>query len=141
MNSDSNGSFKRQIQPAYREPGEVVWASILNPFENKGSIGKQRPAILICEVGGFWKVMGLTTRANYASGLPRVPIPNYADLGLRGPGYLWGDGLTRISTLDIGNHIGWIDLDTVEAIDRLCPLPQAVLDSLRKSARGSHDAA
>lgn len=94
---------------AYGEAGEVVTASVRNPLENPASRGKDRPVVLVQRDGGQWMVMGLTTKATYADGSPRTPVPHPTAVGLNGPGYLWGEHLTRISVLDLRRHLGWVD--------------------------------
>lgn len=59
----------------------------------------------------------LTTETSYADGTPRVPVPGWANIGLNGPGSLWGNKITRIPALtDIGLHIGWADHDLIETV-------------------------
>jgi hypothetical protein len=36
---------------------------------------------------------------------------------LRHPGYLWGENLTRVATLDIGDHIGWAQIEECMRLD------------------------
>lgn len=117
-------------------PGEVVLAGVRNPLENPGCSGKFRPVALVDRVAGHWRVMGLTSKSTFASGKPRTPVPNPLRVGLNGPGYLWGDKLTNVSALDIGRHLGWVDLDLAMSVireARLTPqdargLLEAVLD-------------
>lgn len=92
----------------------------MHPFEDPQSLGKLRPMILLgCRDGCQWKTMGLTTNPTYLDGRPRTPIPNPAELGLTGQGFLWGSRLTRISVLDLYAHIGWASKEVLELIDRL----------------------
>lgn len=51
-----------------------------------------------------------------ASGEPRTPVPNRDALGLDPPSYFWGDRLTNVSRMDIGDHIGWIDAASIESM-------------------------
>lgn len=60
--------------------------------------------------------MGLTTNPCFRGGSPRPTIPNPSRIGLSKPGYLWGDRLTRVSAIDIGDHIGYADPALVELI-------------------------
>jgi hypothetical protein len=89
--------------------GNVVLASVFNALENRNSRGKVRPAVLIEENGGHWLVAGLTTRPRRQNGEPRVAIPNPFAVGLRGPGYLWGNRLHNVSKIDLDGTIGHAD--------------------------------
>ncbi|MEX2441375.1 MAG: hypothetical protein WD400_01880 [Pontimonas sp.] len=102
---DGGGSRR----PAELAPGELVWANIINGLENKTATGKARPVILIEPRGAAWKTMGLTTNPRYRDGSPRVAITNPGDVGLKAPGWLWGDRLCWTARIDIQDHIGWID--------------------------------
>ncbi len=115
-------------------PGELVWARQFNSSENPATTGKFRPIVLIERRGGQWIAMGLTTKANYADGTPRVRIADPAAVGLRRPGYLWGEHTTCISVLDVDGHIGWVDLALAEAIIELARLPIQVASTLLESA-------
>lgn len=119
---------------AFDEPGEVVWVSIFNSLENRSAWGKFRPALLVKRDGGLWQTMGLTTNSTYRDGSSRVPIPNPTLVGLRGPGFLWGDRLTPVAAIDIGDHIGWADSALVEAVIALARLDSDQAMGLRGSA-------
>lgn len=108
--------MKSSAEIASGEVGEIVWAGVRNPFENRRSQGKMRPVVLVERDGGHFRTMGLTTNETYRDGSPRTPIPDPAAVGLRGRGYLWGDRLTNVSAIDIGDHIGWVDAALAEAI-------------------------
>lgn len=60
--------------------------------------------------------MGLTTLDHYATGEPRVPVPDWRRVGLNGPGWLWSNNLAIVPVLDIHHHLGWADDDLVTAI-------------------------
>jgi hypothetical protein len=98
------------------KPGEVVWANCGHPLEDGISTGKWRPMVLVRRSGGHWVAVGLTTNPRFMDGQARTPIPNPRWAGLSGPGYIWGENLTRISVLDIGDHIGWAHPQLIEAI-------------------------
>ena len=70
------------------EPGEVVWANVLNPLENTKSRNKPRPAILLRRQGNGWRVMGLTTNPTYADGRSRVPVADLDFPPLAGHGVM-----------------------------------------------------
>ena len=99
-------------------PGEVAWVKCGHPLEDPDSAGKWRPMVLVRRVGCNWMAAGLTSQARYADGTPRVAVvqPRWAGLR-RGPSYLWGENLTRVSALDVGNHIGWAHPSLVGQIE------------------------
>ena len=63
------------------EPGEVVWANVLNPLENTKSRNKPRPAILLRRQGNGWRVM---IRSTTGSRRRRATAWRYGR-GLRSP--------------------------------------------------------
>jgi len=97
-----------RLSPAL-EPGELVWARIINGLENPSATGKVRPVILVDSKGSQWRAMGLTTNPRYRDGSPRVAIPDPSSVGLRAPGWLWGRNLTWVASIDVHDHIGWVD--------------------------------
>jgi hypothetical protein len=130
------------VLPGYREPielqpGQVRWADVRNPLENPDATGKIRPVVLVEGDSRTWRVMGLTTNDSYASGSPRVSIPDWYSVGLSGPGYLWGGKLTRITTESVHGFIGWSDEPLIEAIVSVAvaDLSSGEIDGLRTSAR------
>lgn len=122
---------------AYGRPGELAWVSIFNSLENRAATGKFRPALLVARDGGTWATMGLTTNSTYRDGTPRLPIPDPRAVGLRSPGFLWGDRLTPVSPIDVGDHIGWADSALVEAVIRLAALDGPWADGLRGTVAAS----
>lgn len=118
---------------ALGQTGELAWVSIFNSLENRAATGKFRPALLVARDGGTWATMGLTTNPIYRDGTARIAIPNPTAVGLRGPGFLWGDRLTPVSPIDVGDHIGWADAALVEAVIRLAALGGAWAAGLRAS--------
>jgi hypothetical protein len=96
--------------------GNVVLASVFNSLESRSSLGKLRPVVLVEEDGGHWRVAGLTTNPNRQDGAPRVAIPNPLAVGLRGPGYLWGNRLHNVSKIDLDRKIGQADAALARAI-------------------------
>jgi hypothetical protein len=98
--------------------GDVVLANLINGIENRRSVGKTRPVILIDEVNGHWNALGLTTKSHYLDGTTRVAIPTPVEIGLNGPGFFWGTRLTRISKIDVLQHLGQINAETTRAITR-----------------------
>jgi hypothetical protein len=114
---------------ALGQPGELAIAHVRNPLENPDSKGKPRPVVLVRRDNSRWFVMGLTTRRTYSNGAPRTPVPNPLAVGLDGPGYLWGDRLTAISTMDVDRHVGWVDAELAATI-----IVQARLDTIDATA-------
>lgn len=115
--------------------GDIVLARIWNPLENTKSRGKTRPFVLVRRLEGSWRGMGLTTRSRYKDGNPRVAIPEPAAAGLNGPGYLWGQGLTKVYALDIERAIGKVTPPFAEAVISLAALESVDAAALRKAAR------
>ena len=120
-----------------RGAGDVVTVNLLNALENRRTRGKRRPAVLIRRENGHWATMGLTTNSRYENGAPRIAIPNPQAVGLRGPGWLWGDRLTNISVLDIETRIGRVDEAMAEAIIALAQLEDDDAAALRVAAGSS----
>jgi hypothetical protein len=123
---------------AYQQIGEIATANVRNNLENHKSQGKPRPVILIQRTNGLWKTMGLTRQSKYASGSPRVAVPHPARIGLTAPCNFWGDRLTNVSAIDLGHHIGWIDLTTILALETLIDLPAVIWKQLRQVANEHH---
>lgn len=123
------------------QTGDIVVADVRNPIENPGSRGKRRPFLLVRRVDGHWQGMGFTTRPSYASGAPRVAIPDPKTVGLTSSGFLWGDRLTSVSVLDIHQVIGQVNPSLAEAVIGLARLSCADAAALRTAARPSANAA
>lgn len=121
--------------------GDIVVASVRNPFENPHSKGKNRPFVLVRRVDGHWCGMGLTSNPRYRTGAPRVAVPNPIAVGLRGPGFLWGDRLTGVSVFDIHGVFGVVDTALAEAVISLAHLGGADAAALREAAGPSSNAA
>lgn len=126
-------------RPADLAPGELVWARIINGLENPNAAGKSRPGILIEARGSAWRTMGLTTNPRYRDGSPRIPIPDSRSVGLRLPGWLWGNRLCWVSGIDIESHIGWVDEPLSTAVAGLAHLNGATVDKLLASACRYHE--
>ncbi len=96
-------------------PGRVVFAAVVNGIENRRSIGKPRPVVLIERTGSQWLVAGLTSNDERKDGSKRVPVPNTGAVGLKGRGFVWG-WPTRVSVIDVERAVGWVDVGLVEAL-------------------------
>jgi hypothetical protein len=129
VESDSNTELSGVIQRISHDPpqaplvarshlafGQIRWTSIKNPLENASAVGKFRPALIVSGDDHRWRVMGFTTKNHYEDGSPRVPIPDYAAIGLPGPGYFWGARLTRVDPADIGDYIGDADASLLRTL-------------------------
>ncbi|QKJ18954.1 hypothetical protein [Microbacterium hominis] len=116
--------------------GDIAIAGVRNPLENSDTKGKNRPFVLVRRANGHWRGMGLTTNSHYASGEPRVAVPNPTAVGLRGRGFLWGDRLTSVCVLDIGQIIGRVDLPLATAVVTLAGLGCEDGATLRRAAAG-----
>lgn len=111
-------------------PGAVVLARVLNALENRTCTPKVRPVVLVCEEGGHWLVAGLTTNPRLRDGRERLSVPDWQAVGLRGPGYLWGNRLHTVSKMDLERVVGHTDIALVRAIaasHRMNPAAAAAL--------------
>lgn len=120
--------------PAEGKCGELVWASCYNSLENKKSKGKLRPMILIHREGGTWSTAGLTTNPAFSDGTPREKIIDPSASGLRGVGYIWGSKVTRVSAIDIVNHIGWASSELIDQILGFMELSLPDIQALKRAA-------
>jgi hypothetical protein len=121
------------------KPGRVFWVNIMNPLEDEHSQGKLRPAVLVSQLGDHWRVMGLTRKSTYMSGEHRRAIPNYATVGLSGPGFIWGRRLTRVTADSIHGLIGSANHQLIEEIVDIArdDLSYSEIDDLRSITRSS----
>lgn len=118
-------------------PGHLHLTNIMNPLENENAEGKLRPAVLVSKSGDSWRVMGLTSKSAYSTGQQRRPIPNHEAVGLWGPGYIWGNRLTRVSAESIQTFIGVADYRLVEEIIDIArnDMSSSEIDDLRSVTR------
>jgi hypothetical protein len=115
--------------------GDVVIINLLNALENRHTAGKRRPAVLIRRENGHWKTMGLTTNPRYLGGGERVAIPNPCEVGLRGPGYLWGNRLANVAAVDVDRCLGQVDDALANAIIDLVGLDPSDAAALHDAAK------
>ena len=121
-------------------PGEVVSARVFNPHEDEHSTGKVRPVVIIRRVDGHYVTVGLTRRATFVDrSIPRQPIPHPEAIGLNGPGFLWGT-LTNVSTLDVYEHIGFVDPSLALQIRMGFNLGLGIADAIDLTAFSNHPA-
>jgi hypothetical protein len=91
------------------QPGEVITGVIRNGIENRRALGKLRPVIVVdASNPGCLIVIGLTSKGTTQSGALRVEMVDKADWGWRGRSFVFGRRLTRLSRIDVGDHVGWI---------------------------------
>ena len=120
-------------------PGEVVWASVCNGLEDATHTGKVRPVILTRREGGHFWVCSLTTQPIHkTSGVPRRQILDPSRLGLAAPSFVWSSHLMRVSALDVGDHIGWIDHAALTLIAQVEHLWFGDLQRMREVASRHH---
>lgn len=123
-------------------PGQVVTATVKNQRQARGDPAKQRPVILVspADVQGWWSVMGLTTRPDYAlHGGPRTPVPDPVRLGIGpGPSYFWGWNLTRVPARDLRMAVGWITPEVFDELAGLVNLSVGQLAGLREAVAVHH---
>lgn len=91
-------------------PGLVAVATV-RAFNEGHSDGKRRPVVLVNIREGHhgelaWAVMGLTTKATYGNGDPRIPLVDWQQAGLRRPGFIWGGRLVIVPEEDVGEVVG-----------------------------------
>lgn len=119
-------------------PGMIAWADVRNPKENPLCRGKRRPCIVVERQQGQVWIVGLTTETHFRNGLPRVPVPTLPHLGLTRRSHLWGDALTRVSALDIEDHIGWVTPHLAELACEHVKMTVQQAESLRQAAVSAH---
>lgn len=64
-----------------------------------------------------------------------MAIPNPRTVGLRGPGWLWGDRLANVAALDVEECVGGVDEAMAESIITLAGLEGDDATALRSAAR------
>jgi hypothetical protein len=102
------------------KPGEVITGNVVNGIENRHASGKFRPVVVV-EVPalGCLKVIGLTSKGTTQSGDRRVEMLDNGEWGWRGRTFVFGNRTTRLSRIDVGDHLGWIsnkDGDTLARV-------------------------
>jgi len=91
-------------------PGEVISANILNGIENRHAFGKVRLVIVVEATGpGCLTVVGLTSKGMTRSGEWRVEMYGNGEWGWRGRSFVFGKRLTKLSRIDVVDHVGWVE--------------------------------
>lgn len=122
-------------QPAQGRPGEVVTLKVINGIEDQGAKGKVRPGILVERVDGHWRSIPLTSQSCYfTTGMPRLVLPEWRELGLYEPSYLWSPRPCDVSAIDIFNHIGWVNETTLTMLQSQCRLTPIQVAAMRTAA-------
>lgn len=107
------------MNPTNITPGDVRIARVRNPLEDPASVGKDRPVVVVELTQRGVLVVGLTTQPLYkTTGQPRIGVPDWCAVGLRGPGFLWGSRLTMIDSPDLYKRVGRADLSLVRCIEK-----------------------
>lgn len=126
---------EEKAAPEGFRPGDLVIARVYNALENPRSRGKARPIVLVEENCGHWSFAGLTTKAHRRDGSLRQAVPNPLAVGLRKPGYLWGNRLHNVCKLDIDFCIGEASLEFARLIVATHPMSSAARDAILIGAR------
>jgi len=114
-----NSRARNLSKDAQFRPGEIVMANVVNGIENRHASGKFRPCVIV-EVPeqGCVIVAGLTSQAITKKGDSRMEICDKQGCGLYGRSFLFGRHLTRVSRIDVGDHLGWLSAgDAVKVAD------------------------
>jgi hypothetical protein len=113
--------------------GEVVIVGLGNYLENPAAGGKLRPGIILVPGAGCHLVAPLTTQATFkGNGTPRRPCPAGPETGLRPGGHFWSQRPSYISRLDIRGHIGWADMELIDAIQKYLLLDSGTKQALHE---------
>ena len=114
-----NSRERNLSRDAKFRPGEIVMANIVNGIENRHASGKFRPCVIVeAPEHGCLMVAGLTSRALTKKGDSRMEICDKQECGLHGRSFLYGRHLTRVSRIDVGDHLGWLSTgDAVKLAD------------------------
>lgn len=110
---------KRTDRTAVLQPGEVITARIYNGIENLHASGKVRLVVVVkaTDSGGL-TVIGLTSKGMTQSGEWRVEMYGNGEWGWRGRSFVFGKRLTKLSRIDVLNHVGWISVEDGETLAR-----------------------
>ena len=114
--------------PAHFAPGEIVIAAVYNWAQNPKSEGKERPCVFVSRSEGSAWLLPLTSQRYYGNGELRIPIADPFGLGLLRKGYLWSQSLTKVSVLDVFDHVGYVHHAATEQIAHLGLLNQEDFD-------------
>ncbi len=112
MPNDLHSKARNLSREAKLRTGEVIMANIVNGIENRRASGKFRPCVIV-EVPpyGCLTVAGLTSRGITRKGERRVELSDNQEWWLHGRSFIFGWRLTRLSRIDVGDHIGWLSVE------------------------------
>jgi hypothetical protein len=97
--------------------GEIVILGHGNFLENREAKPKFRPGLILVPGGCCHVAVPLTGKATFQrDGQARRLCPAGLDTGLCGPSYFWSPRANYISRLDVRHHIGWADLEMIDAV-------------------------
>ena len=100
--------------------GEVITGNVVNGIENGHAFGKFRPVVVIeAPELGCLKVIGFTSKGTTQSGKRRVEMLDTGEWGWRGRTFVFGKRPTRLSRIDVGDHLGWISTKDGETLARM----------------------
>lgn len=115
--------------------GEIVWATVGNFLEKRDCNRKPRPVVILQPQRCQHSIVGLTTQARCrGNGELRSVMPTRGICGLCGTSFLWSPRPSRVCRLDVRSHIGWVNHDLVDVIERDVWCPSHVIDALRRVA-------
>lgn len=115
--------------------GEIVWAAVGNFLEDRDCTRKLRPVVILQPRPCQHHIVGLTRQGRCkGNGEPRSVMPTRGICGLCGTSFLWSPRPSRISRLDVRSHIGWVNHELVDVIERDVWCRAHVVDALRRVA-------
>ena len=114
---------KRMGSALLLQPGEVITGSIRNGIENRHASGKVRLVVVVeAPDSGCLTVIGLTSKGMARSGEWRVEMYGNREWGWRGRSFVFGKRLTRLSRIDVLDHVGWVSDGDGEILARVFDL-------------------
>jgi hypothetical protein len=102
------------------KPGEIITGNVVNGIENGRASGKFRPVVVVeAPALGCLKVIGFTSKGTTQTGKRRVEMLDNSEWGWRGRTFIFGERPTRLSRIDVGDHLGWISTKDGETLARM----------------------
>ena len=102
------------------KPGEVITGNIVNGIEDGNASVKFRLVVVVeVPASGCLKVIGFTSKGTTQSGKRRVEMLDNGEWGWRGRTFVFGKRPTRLSRIDVGDHLGWISTNDGETLARM----------------------
>lgn len=126
----------------FHATGEVAIVKFANYLENGMQCRqKERPAIILASGSPQHFICGLTSKpVCKMTGAARVELPEARALGLDNGkrSFIWSPHVARLCRIDVLQHVGWVDLDTVEFLRRSMHLPRWIYCGLLRAAADAH---